>query len=142
MTSNKPHSFSSDDVPDTSLSNLKLLLVEDNEVTQILHRKFAEMWKISVEIAVNGEEVLRMLTRKQYDVVLMDLQMPVMDGYSACRQIRKFVDNTATIPVIGVSASTMPDIVNKAKEAGMNGFLRKPFTPDQLAEKIKEVTSD
>jgi len=106
-----------------------ILLVEDNEINQELVQELLLMNDIKVEIASNGKEALEQLAKKDFDGVLMDCQMPVMDGYEATRKIReqeKFKD----LPIIAMTASAMKLDVEKALSAGMNVHISKPLNPE------------
>ena len=86
-------------------------------------------WNAKVDKAENGIVAIEKIKNNHYDLVLMDIQMPVMDGYTATEEIRKF--NTI-IPIIALTASLSIDIQEKATEVGMNGFITKPFNPNEL----------
>ena len=116
-----------------------ILLVEDNEVNVMVAMKFLSKWGINTEVARNGEEGLTMVGDKEVDLVLMDLQMPVMDGYTAAREIRKTGNN---IPIIALTASAMLNERQKIYDAGMNDFVLKPFDPELLFETIKKHLSN
>jgi PAS domain S-box-containing protein len=118
---------------DFKLRGVKVLLVEDNRVNQIVATNFLKKWGIEVEIANHGKEAVEMIQRKSYQLVLMDLQMPEMDGYEASKKIRSFQDPYfKTVPIIALTASAMIDIKDKVIEIGMNDFVSKPFHPEEL----------
>ncbi|UII21347.1 response regulator [Fulvivirga ligni] len=121
------------------LDNVKILLVEDNQVNQLIACKFLENWNIEVEVADDGQIALEKLLLNSYDLVLMDLQMPVMDGYEATRQIRK---NSAfdDLPIIALTADATTNIKERVLEVGMNDFLTKPINPDEMKSKIVNYT--
>lgn len=115
----------------------KVLLVEDNRVNQIVAANFLKKWGIEVDIANNGKEAVDMIRSKSYQLVLMDLQMPEMDGYEASKKIRSLPDPYfKTIPIIALTASAMVDIKDKVIEIGMSDFLTKPFHPEDLQTMI------
>jgi PAS domain S-box-containing protein len=133
---------------ETSSSNrsggagIRVLLVEDNKVNQIVARGFLKQWGISVDVANDGLEALRLVERKSYQVVLMDLQMPVMDGYEASKRIREMNDEYfKTIPIIALTASAMLGMKDKVVHSGMTDFVSKPFSPDELYSKILKHAS-
>ncbi len=112
-----------------ALKDMKVLIVEDNVVNVFVCQNFLKKWKVSNEVAVNGAEGVEMVKQGAFDCVLMDIQMPVMDGYQATTEIRKF---NPAIPIIALTASAMLDHIEKRKMAGMNDYLTKPFRPDEL----------
>ncbi len=117
----------------------KVLLVEDNQINVMVSKQILEKAELTVEVAYNGLEAVQMVKANTYDIILMDIQMPVMDGYTSSIEIRKF--NTK-IPIIALSASVFMEVKNKIHESGMNGFIFKPFDPDDLLNQIqKEIFS-
>lgn len=119
------------------LTNLKVLLAEDNRVNQIVAVRLLEKWKSNVTIANNGKEAVDFVQQNSYDVILMDLDMPVMDGYESTFVIRK---NYPHIPVIALTAAAFDDMNNYLSTKGFNEVVQKPFTPDDLYTKIIAVT--
>ena len=116
---------------------VKILLVEDNRVNQIVATNFLKKWNIDVDIANNGKEAIGMISSKEYQLVLMDLQMPEMDGYEATRTIRASNDAYfKQIPILALTASATIDIKDKVLETGMDDFITKPFQPEELQAKI------
>lgn len=115
------------------LSGVKVLLVEDNKLNILVARKILENLKASVDIAKHGAEALDMMRNKQYDIVLMDLHMPIMDGYQATIKLREYDKVT---PVIAFTADAYDEARARAKEVGMNDFITKPFDPELLYTKI------
>ena len=111
----------------------KILLVEDNEVNVMVATKFLVKWGAEVEVAKNGQDAVDRLRTEKYAVILMDLQMPVMDGFTATRKIREMGVN---IPIIALTASVLLEDRDKIYEAGMDDFVMKPFDPMQLQNKI------
>ncbi|MDM8517713.1 response regulator [Desulfobacterales bacterium HSG16] len=109
----------------------KILLVEDNIINQQVAKEILEMADISVDIASNGKESLDMLGTASYDAVLMDLQMPEMDGFAAARKIRQISD-LKQLPVIAMSANSMKEDKEKCIKSGMNDYIAKPVTTDRL----------
>ncbi len=111
----------------------KILLVEDNEFNRIIAKEFMELWSLNVDEAVNGKECTTMLESRQYDVVLLDLEMPVMDGYDTIAWIRLQKDSYfQKLPVVALTASALHEIKMKVFKSGMNDFLTKPFSGDEL----------
>ncbi|NVK51640.1 MAG: response regulator [Flavobacteriaceae bacterium] len=114
----------------------KVLLVEDNLINVMVGRQILEKAQLIVDVANDGKVGVDMVKKNTYDAVLMDIQMPVMDGYTASLEIRKF--NT-DIPIIALSASVFVEVKNKIQESGMDGFIYKPFEPKDLLDKIEEL---
>lgn len=114
-----------------SLNGARILLVEDNPINQELARELLEMEGILVETAENGKEAVDLLNQQKFDGVLMDCQMPVMDGYEATQLIRAN-GSLKDLPVLALSANTMKGDREKALSAGMNDHIAKPINPDQL----------
>lgn len=122
------------------LDGLKVLLAEDISVNRKLITLMLERIGCQVVAVNNGEECIHILNEFRPDVILMDMQMPVMDGYNATRII-KMKSPFADIPVIALTAYAMTDDIHKCQEAGCNYYLSKPFTSDQLANTLAECFS-
>ena len=110
------------------LAGASLLLVEDNKINQMVAREMLEKAGIAVAIAENGAEAIEMLSAKSYDGVLMDMQMPVMDGLCATREIRS-KELYAHLPIIAMTANAMAGDRLKCLQAGMNDYIAKPLDP-------------
>ena len=117
-------------------SDLRVLLVEDNLVNGRLARKILEKLGCAVDLAVNGAEGVRMQAAGRYDAVFMDCQMPVMDGYEATRRIRARTGPTGRLPIIAVTANTLPADRALCQEVGMDDFIAKPFTPKDFHDAL------
>lgn len=113
------------------LRGAKLLLVEDNEFNQELALEVLTSNGISVELAVNGQEALAMLEREEFDGVLMDCLMPVMDGYTASRRIREQASYN-NLPIIALTANAMAGDRERALAAGMNDHIAKPVNVNEM----------
>jgi len=119
------------------LKGTKLLIVEDNMINIFLMKNFMKQWQIEYYVAENGLIAYEMVQKNDYDIVLMDLQMPEMDGYEATAKIRQLPDKKYTeLPIIALTASAMLDIKDVAFKVGMNDFISKPFSPNELYTKI------
>lgn len=123
-----------------ALKGIKVMVVEDNEVNQILLRKFTQIWGAEMTLAENGLEATQVLSDYDPDIILMDLQMPVMDGYAASKLIRK-IPEYKNLPIVAVTASVMLDVQHRIKEAGMNDYVCKPFKPEELLKKIQSLVA-
>jgi two-component system sensor histidine kinase/response regulator len=109
-----------------------LLIVEDNPVNQLVAVGMLEHLGYTCEIADNGREALGLLEHTQFDAVLMDCQMPELNGYQATAQLRRAEDGGRRTPVIAMTAGVTPDERARAAEAGMDEFVAKPVSPDTL----------
>lgn len=118
------------------LPNLRILLVEDNDINRLYAKSILETWKCKTDIAENGLIAIEKLKNTIFDVILMDVQMPVMDGYEATKVIRRMAHPVSSIPVIALTANATKIDVEKCLAAGMNDYLSKPFTPEDLYEKL------
>jgi PAS domain S-box-containing protein len=108
-----------------------ILLVEDNEINQQVAREILEQAGATVDIAGNGVQAIAAIEANLYDAVLMDIQMPVMDGYEATRKIRLNA-RFAELPIIAMTANAMSGDREKSLEAGMNDYVTKPINPNQV----------
>ncbi len=111
------------------LKGLKVLLVEDVLFNVMVAEGMLQNWNATADVAENGKVAVEKVKENKYDVILMDIQMPIMDGYTATEEIRKFNIET---PIIALTASLSIDIQDRATTAGMNGFVTKPFNPNDL----------
>jgi len=121
-------------IDDDSLKTIqgaRLLLAEDNEINQQVAREILENAGFIVDVTENGQQALDAVAHNHYDLVLMDIQMPVMDGYEAARKLRENPENDE-LPILAMSASVMTSDIEKAVSAGMNGHVKKPIELEQL----------
>jgi PAS domain S-box-containing protein len=116
-----------------NLSGMNILVVDDSKMNLMIASKFLRKWHANVAEAMNGQIAVDMVNADKYDMIIMDLQMPVMDGFEATAIIKKTHPN---IPIIAFTADAMPETHGKAFEAGMCDYLTKPFVPDMLFEKV------
>jgi signal transduction histidine kinase/CheY-like chemotaxis protein len=127
-------------IPGDSLSHLRVLIAEDNMVNVMLMKKLFSKWGITPTIAENGERAVEMVQYSNFDIILMDLQMPVLNGFDAATEIRKMRDpKKANIPIIALTASALFDIKERVFNSGMNDYVSKPFKPDELREKMQSL---
>jgi signal transduction histidine kinase/CheY-like chemotaxis protein len=121
---------------------LRVLVAEDNELNQLVARKTLENWNIRVVIAANGRLAVEQATQatEPFDAVLMDVQMPELDGYAATRALRVFFPDERQLPIIGLTASVLPEDRGLALAAGMNDTLAKPFDPAVLHARLAYFT--
>jgi PAS domain S-box-containing protein len=113
----------------------RILLVEDNPVNTVVAAHFLESWGVEVEVAENGARACELVQAQTFALVLMDLQMPVMDGYQATKRIRETYDKKE-LPIIALTADAMQGVQEQIHAAGMNDYISKPFSPDELYKKI------
>ena len=126
-----------EEVPMFKIEGLRVLLAEDNLVNQKVMERFFDRWKAEVRIVENGVQAISAVQEEQFDVILMDLQMPEMDGYEASETIRKLEDPyKRNIPIIALTAAALREVKEKVFASGMTDFITKPFNPDELEEKI------
>src|SRR3954470_11526219 len=118
-----------------SIRGARVLLVEDNELNREVATGLLEGAPVTVSAADNGEVAIRMLNETKYDVVLMDMQMPLMDGLAATRAIRQ-KSQCNNLPIVAMTANAMAGDREKCLEAGMNDHLAKPIDPDKLFEAL------
>ena len=124
-----------------STDNLKILLAEDNKLNQLLMERILSKMGIHVDIANNGLEVLEKLDQNDYDMILMDVQMPEMDGFEATNRIRARELHTGKrIPIVALTAHALKGYKEKCLSAGMDGYLTKPVEIEKLRETILSVT--
>ncbi len=125
-----------------SLENISILLVEDNEINVFIARKFLERWKVKLDVAINGQAAVDKVQENDYSLVLMDLQMPVKDGYEAAQRIRQLPDTQKqAVPIIALTASALAEERQKVLDAGMNDYVTKPISPQRLGDKIAQQLS-
>jgi len=115
----------------SALERKKILLAEDNIINQEIILGLLENSSIEIDIAKNGEEAISLHQKNKYGMILMDIQMPILDGYEATKAIRA-IDKT--IPIIAITASAMKEDVKKTRESGMNDHLNKPIDVNRLYE--------
>ncbi|PSL43362.1 signal transduction histidine kinase [Chitinophaga niastensis] len=118
--------------------DVRLLVAEDNKMNQNLLRHLLSSWQLQYKVVNNGKEVLQALDKQHYDLVLMDIQMPEMDGYTAVQMIRN--DRHSTIPVIAMTAHAMAGEREKCLQIGMNEYISKPIVEDELYRMIQVYT--
>ncbi len=117
----------------------RILIVEDKKLNQLVAKEMLHHWwkEIETDIADNGRIAVEMLQQRDYDIVLMDIQMPEMDGLEATRYIRKrFVPPASDVPILAMTAFATTGEADKCIEAGMNDYISKPFEPRHLHDKI------
>jgi PAS domain S-box-containing protein len=130
----KQNDFSGNNTGLRSENNLKILLVEDNNLNQKLALTMLRKFGFTPYLAENGKEAVSILEKESFDIVLMDLQMPEMDGYQATVHIRNVLNSS--VPIIAMTAHSLIGERAKCMEVGMNEYVPKPFKPQELFSKI------
>ena len=123
-----------------SLNNKKVLLVDDNFVNLIVAKNVLQRAGIRVTTAENGAAAIEQLNKDSFDAVLMDIQMPVMDGIELVKNLRTLPDYKFT-PILMLTTESAGDKKMQGKSAGATGWLVKPFNPEQLLATIRKVLS-
>ncbi len=122
------------------LRQLKVLVVEDNPINSLLIKKIFSNWNNHPVFASNGHEAIEKLELGSFDVILMDIHMPLLDGYETTRLIRNMPEKLRSdIPIIALTASVSNDLYEKIRKAGMNDYVNKPFNSDELYRKLKAI---
>jgi CheY-like chemotaxis protein/HPt (histidine-containing phosphotransfer) domain-containing protein len=118
-------------------SGARVLLVEDNVINQEVASSLLQQMGLQVDVAYHGEEALKKVQQTGYDLILMDMQMPVMDGLTATRLIRE-LEAGKEVPILAMTANAFEEDQRNCREAGMNGFISKPVDPSILYRTIAE----
>lgn len=124
-----------------STEHYPILLVEDEPVSLMIALKFLEHAGYEVESCRNGEEAVELVNRNKYSLVFMDIQMPIKDGLTATREIRGLGFSSEVLPIVALSAHTMPEQIQEALDAGMTEYLTKPVNRITLLEMVARFTS-
>ena len=122
-----------DILPNVSLAGRRVLVAEDNPINIEVMQQYLNFLKIESYFVTDGKQCLEALKNNTYDCVLMDIQMPQLDGFQATDQIRSMPE-FKDLPIIGVSAGLAQSDLQRWQQSGMNDFLAKPFEVDELAE--------
>ncbi|MFN0255585.1 ATP-binding protein [Pedobacter ureilyticus] len=136
---NHPHTTAV--AEDNSLSGKHVLLVEDNEVNVMLVSRLLKRWGLTFDVAENGQIAVDQITARPYDLVLMDLHMPVMDGYKATKKIRELQKNQKRTPIVALTASAVTVVREDMLEQGFDELVYKPYPPKELFAKLKALLS-
>ena len=121
----------------------KVLIAEDSSVIQNLTKKILSIQNYEISSVKNGQQVLDALDAEPFDIILMDINMPVMDGIECTEKIRSLDDEVKSkIPIIAITGNARNLSLEEYQEIGINEFLQKPLNFDQLVTLVKELTSD
>ena len=130
---------------ETDFSGLRVLVVDDDKVNRVVVTHHLEQMGCQIEEAANGQKAIDIFRPDRYDLILMDLHMPRMNGYEASRQIRlaeQAVGNVARIPIVALTASESEEAKERCWQVGMDGYLSKPFQVDNLIAEIERLRPD
>jgi two-component system cell cycle response regulator DivK len=119
----------------------RILIIEDQEDNRAIMRDLLSAAGFELIEAMNGEEGVKLAQSERPDLILMDIQLPIIDGYEATRQIRA-IDDLKSIPIIAVTSYALSGDEAKARATGCNGYVAKPFSPRQLLAKVREFLPD
>ncbi len=128
--------------PDGMLSGVSILLVEDNPTNRLVARKILESLGARVDTAEDGIEGVEAVQRRPYDLVLMDIQMPRMDGVEATKCIRALAGDVKEIPIVALTANVLANQRESYLAVGMNGVAAKPISPPALLAEIVQAFSN
>lgn len=123
-----------------STSDHSVLLIEDNPTNLLLARRILEKAGYYVVVAMNGREGVEAAREQVFDLILMDVQMPVLDGCAATQEIRRFTGWAGRVPIIALTASVFAEDSQRCFEAGMDDFVGKPFKAADLVKKCRQWT--
>jgi len=121
---------------------LRILLAEDNEVNQTVIQKMLKRLGFRADLAANGIEAVQALQRQPYDVVLMDVKMPELDGWEATRQIRRFLPAAEQPEIIAITAYALEGDRERCLAAGMDDYISKPVQMKELRKKLIKIAEE
>jgi CheY-like chemotaxis protein len=123
-----------------TLDGLRILVAEDHEINCFVLKQFFKQWKVEAEFAENGKIALEMLDKSKFDLILMDLQMPIMDGFEAVQIIRGRADKKyKKLPIIALTANAAKETRDHVLKNGFDLFISKPFDPANLHQVLYNV---
>jgi PAS domain S-box-containing protein len=123
-------------------AELRLLVAEDNDINRFILQKMLRDWNVTPDFAITGTEAVEMASKKEYDIILMDIEMPGMNGYKATEIIRnEFTSAMRNVPIVAMTGHAMQGERQKCMEAGMTDYLSKPFQPEDLRMLILKLTA-
>ncbi|MEM6522390.1 MAG: ATP-binding protein [Bacteroidota bacterium] len=138
-----PRSSSKNKSLSHSFYGVRVLLVEDNDINRLYALNILKKWNCQIDQAENGYTALEKLKVNNYDIILMDVQMPIMDGYEATNTIRKtFPEGKNNVPIIALTANAIKGDNEKCLEMGMNDYLSKPFQPESLFDAMSKFVNE
>lgn len=117
-----------------------ILVVDDSEINRYVTHKLLSQWGFDVELADNGQIAVEMVTVKPYDLILMDIHMPVLDGFKAAKAIRAHNNGEfSDLPIIALTASIFERDIEEISRSGMTDYIAKPFVPKELKQKVLDT---
>lgn len=126
-----------------NLDGLKVLVAEDNNINAMILHKFLEKWNVKMDLVINGKEVLEKLEKHSYDLILMDLHMPMMGGEEATKNIRNKISSTYhSVPIIALTADATKETQKMMLASGFDDYVTKPFNPDNLYNILEQYYTD
>jgi signal transduction histidine kinase/ActR/RegA family two-component response regulator len=123
-----------------AVTGKQVLVVDDNEINLMMAKRFLDKWGLKCDVVTSGKSALLQIFNIDYDLILMDLQMPEMDGYEATATIRSLEGAMQNIPIVAVSADSFGNVKFKIAEVRIDDFLAKPFNPNELLEMVYKHT--
>jgi signal transduction histidine kinase/ActR/RegA family two-component response regulator len=120
-----------------SLNGVKILIAEDNPVNMLITTRFLKKWGVEMEKASNGKEAIDLFNRKNFDLLLIDLEMPEIDGFGVVERVR---EKCELVPVIAFTAAAFSNIKTELESRGFSGYLPKPFKPEELHQLIQQFS--
>jgi CheY-like chemotaxis protein len=117
----------------TDIENARILLVEDVDFNRVIAERFFKMWNLKFDSAANGTDAIKLASKRSYDLVLMDIQLPDMDGFTAIQKIRETARNSETF-VLALTASGLSEIKSNMELYNVQGYISKPFISSDLRQ--------
>jgi two-component system, sensor histidine kinase len=128
-------------ISQTSLNGMKILLTEDNNINTFLVKKMVQKWNVDLDIAENGAEALKLVESKSFDIILMDIHLPDIQGYEVIKMIRNMTDKIkSNTPIIAISATLQSELKEYISTGNINDYILKPFNSYQLYNKIEKYS--
>ncbi|MFN0042232.1 MAG: response regulator, partial [Alphaproteobacteria bacterium] len=127
--------------PGAPTRRLRVLIAEDNLNSRKYIQVVVEAAGHRADSALDGKEAVRAAAENMYDLILMDVQMPNLDGFEATKRIRAMGGAAATLPIIAMTASVLPEVVAKCREAGMSDYIAKPFQRETLEYRLARIAA-
>jgi CheY-like chemotaxis protein len=128
-----------DQEPSAIQRSLHVLVVDDSEINREIAAGFLELFGHTFQMAENGEEAVAAVETSKFDAVLLDIEMPLLDGFGATRQIRTLPGEQSTIPIVAMTAHALVETESRCLEVGMNACLTKPIQVDRLQQALEEI---
>ena len=123
------------------MSTKKILVAEDSSVIQNITKKVLQFQNYEIKSAKNGQQVLKMMDKEDFDAILMDINMPILDGMSCAKKIREMADpSKSSTPIIAITGNAQNYSMQDFEDAGINEYLPKPLNFDKLVLTVKKYT--